>query len=560
MPRGSVRELRGAVDVLAQQVEVEHRVQPPSRRQVESRGVRTVHLEHLVRPVVQRPELLDQADLVVPEILVREPNLVPDFDLALAPALLGVRALLGLRLRDVLARRQCCLPARLAALLCSWVSARLIDSCVAQLRVESRRQFLPLEHHRGRLSGRRDDRTVDRVLQLRQERLPVVLRVAHESAQRLDQHLHGLLRLTIGLRVKGRAALEPNQQLPADVVPEVRCEARVAVADDRLGVSQRREDARLQQRENILRGRRDFQSNVERPARQLVDDDQHGIVALRRPRERPDEVHADHLTRARRSGDRQRQTLSAALVDLVDLTLLAAARVRRRVLLHLRPPDSDLEPGHHARGRSVAALDRVVRPAEQPASELRVVGNDEHAVGLARRHAVQQAGRLGESLGLQLRVGQRQQRGVLRVLKRRAANANRNRAHPADGRHQRGVRLLLRPARRRARQSVRDCVRLARHVLDREVVFAHERGPAHLARRRHRRRLDVLQRLVIGQHGESSSSQVVAPRLQRVENRQQLLLVHRIALLSGRHLLGHEGDRLQRAVVLLHQRGAGGVA
>ena len=52
--------------------------------------------------------------------------------------------------------------------------------------------------------------------------------------------------------------------------------------------------------------------------------------------------------------------------------------------------------------------------------------------------------------------------------------------------------------------------------------------------------------------------QVVTPRPQRVDDGQQLLLVHGVARLGVEHLLGQEGDGLQALALVLLQHGADG--
>ena len=58
---------------------------------------------------------------------------------------------------------------------------------------------------------------------------------------------------------------------------------------------------------------------------------------------------------------------------------------------------------------------------------------------------------------------------------------------------------------------------------------------------------------MIRQHREAPPAEIVPPRLERVEDGQQLLLVHRIVALCLGHLLGQERDRPQPVVELLHQ-------
>jgi hypothetical protein len=70
----------------------------------------------------------------------------------------------------------------------------------------------------------------------------------------------------------------------------------------------------------------------------------------------------------------------------------------------------------------------------------------------------------------------------------------------------------------------------------------------------------VLQRLVVGEHGERAAAQIVAPRLERVEDGQQLLLVHGVVALCGSHLLRQERDGPQPLVELLHEHRARRVA
>ena len=65
---------------------------------------------------------------------------------------------------------------------------------------------------------------------------------------------------------------------------------------------------------------------------------------------------------------------------------------------------------------------------------------------------------------------------------------------------------------------------------------------------------------MIRQHRKAPSAEIVPPGLERVENRQQLLLVHRVIALRLRHLLGQESDRPHSLVELLHQHSARRVA
>ena len=65
---------------------------------------------------------------------------------------------------------------------------------------------------------------------------------------------------------------------------------------------------------------------------------------------------------------------------------------------------------------------------------------------------------------------------------------------------------------------------------------------------------------MVGEHGERPAAQIVAPRLERVEDGQQLLLVHWVVALCGSHLLRQERDGPQTFVELLHEHRARRVA
>ena len=70
--------------------------------------------------------------------------------------------------------------------------------------------------------------------------------------------------------------------------------------------------------------------------------------------------------------------------------------------------------------------------------------------------------------------------------------------------------------------------------------------------------MNVLERVVVCDHSEAAPLQVVAPSLERVDDRKQLALVRRVVPLGGRELARLERNRVPNAGDLLRQVGADG--
>ena len=243
------------------------------------------------------------------------------------------------------------------------------DAVRFEIRVESR-THLPPEHHEVRRVARRcAHRRVGCALKLRKKRGPVVSARVDVGAQRFHQHAIRALRRSVRLRVEGRAALQLGAETFPQAFPEMRCEPRIPVADDRARDSENGQPALIQRAEHLLRRRALPQRNVHHVAREFVDDHQRVCIAARRARERAHEIHADDIARALRRRDREWQPLPPALVRLPSLTHFAAVCVPLCVFRHLRPPNARFEPFVHARAAAVSALERVVRPAQHPRAQ-----------------------------------------------------------------------------------------------------------------------------------------------------------------------------------------------
>src|ERR1700722_2358280 len=81
-------------------------------------------------------------------------------------------------------------------------------------------------------------------------------------------------------------------------------------------------------------------------------------------------------------------------------------------------------------------------------------------------------------------------------------------------------------------------------VLDVEVEVCNDILPTGLTSAEERLRLEVLQRFMIGHHLELRAVEIMAPRTQRMDDGEQLLLVNWISCLGVEHLLRKIGDRL----------------
>ena len=97
-----------------------------------------------------------------------------------------------------------------------------------------------------------------------------------------------------------------------------------------------------------------------------------------------------------------------------------------------------------------------------------------------------------------------------------------------------------------ARETIGHEVGLALDVLDVEVVVRQDILPSGLASRQLRLRLELRERFVIGhdRDGELGAHQVVAPRLERNDDGEQLLFVDGVAGFRIQHLLRQIRDRL----------------
>ena len=109
-----------------------------------------------------------------------------------------------------------------------------------------------------------------------------------------------------------------------------------------------------------------------------------------------------------------------------------------------------------------------------------------------------------------------------------------------------------------ARETIGNDVGLALDVFDLEVVLGDHVLPAGLTTGEARLRLEVVQRLVVGHHGELGAVEVGSPGLEGADDREEFLFVSRVASLGGLHLLGEVGDGLQAFALVLHEHGADG--
>jgi hypothetical protein len=355
--------------------DMEHRVNTHGRRELEAVGGLADLLHNVERAEALVIQLVARAGGL--DVATEQPHLVTFFEVGgLLPLLVVESSLRGRGVGDV--ERE--LGLDVAKPLDQIVGGRVGRLGVAGVDGGDGVGMVAAVCKERGLVGRGVNSVVIGELGERKEFLPVVLLVAAEHAQILLEDLVYALCLAISLRMEGRGHVGRDVEEREEVSPEFGVEQPVAIGHNVGWQTVQAVHIPEKQASDVGSVSGGLGRGEVCHLGEAIDDDEDGVVAGGRQRQRDNEVHRDRRPRTRGNGKRHEESMR-----LVARHLGTGARVARRYIALDKTVDArPVEVArHHLVGlglSKVAGRRRVMALAKDPEFDRIVIGHVDEAV------------------------------------------------------------------------------------------------------------------------------------------------------------------------------------